>query len=213
MALQLHESSSFDITEGVYLCLHVAVVTLVTAGYQGSIALCSPHHITMSAYNYNGNYPQQQQQQSYGGYPQQQQQQPYAGYPQQQQQQQQYGGYPQQQQQYGGGYPQQQQQYGGGYYTQDQQQQQQQPPSYDDNFTVDKDGRVVAVEGGSSGAGSWRSPLEEARQKQETDQFSGFSDKAVRSAFLQKVYAILMCQLLVTGAIMATIMFVQPIRE
>ena len=159
----------------------------------------------MSAYNYNGNYPQQQQQ-SYGGYPQQ--QQPYAGYPQQQQQ---YGGYPQQQQQYGGGYPQ-QQQYGGGYYTQDQQQQQQ-PPSYDDNFTVDKDGRVVAVEGGSSGAGSWRSPLEEARQKQETDQFSGFSDKAVRSAFLQKVYAILMCQLLVTGAIMATIMFVQPIRE
>ena len=66
---------------------------------------------------------------------------------------------------------------------------------------------VVAVEGG------WRSPLEEARQKQETDQFSGFSDKAVRSAFLQKVYAILMCQLLVTGAIMATIMFVQPIRE
>ena len=158
----------------------------------------------MSAYNHNGNYPQQQQQ-SYGGYPQQ--QQPYAGYPQQQQQ---YGGYPQQQQQYGGGYPQQQQQYGGGYYTQDQQQQ---PPSYDDNFTVDKDGRVVAVEGGSSGAGSWRSPLEEARQKQETDQFSGFSDKAVRSAFLQKVYAILMCQLLVTGAIMATIMFVQPIRE
>ena len=72
---------------------------------------------------------------------------------------------------------------------------------------MDKDGRVVAVEGG------WRSPLEEARQKQETDQFSGFSDKAVRSAFLQKVYAILMCQLLVTGAIMATIMFVQPIRE
>ena len=159
----------------------------------------------MSAYNYNGNYPQQQQQ-SYGGYPQQ--QQPYAGYPQQQQQ---YGGYPEQQQQYGGGYPE-QQQYGGGYYTQDQQQQQQ-PPSYYDNFTVDKDGRVVAVEGGSSGAGSWRSPLEEARQKQETDQFSGFSDKAVRSAFLQKVYAILMCQLLVTGAIMATIMFVQPIRE
>ena len=64
----------------------------------------------------------------------------------------------------------------------------------------------MAVEGG------WRSPLEEARQKQE-DQFSGFSDKAVRSAFLQKVYSILMCQLLVTGAIMATIMFVQPIRE
>ena len=180
----------------------------------------------MSAYNYNGNYPQQQQQ-SYGGYTQQ--QQPYAGYPQQQQQ---YGGYPQQQQQYGGGYPQ-QHQYEGGYYTQDQQQQQ--PPSYDDNFTVDKDGRVVAVEGGSSGGGrsrsplddnftvdkdgrvvavegGWRSPLEEARQKQE-DQFSGFSDKAVRSAFLQKVYSILMCQLLVTGAIMATIMFVQPIRE
>ena len=153
----------------------------------------------MSAYNYNGNYPQQQQQ-SYGGYPQQ--QQPYAGHPQQQQQ---YDGYPQQQQ-YGGGYPQ-QQQYGGGYDVENQ------VPSYDDNFTVDKDGRVIAVEGGSSGAGSWRSPLEEARQKQETDQFSGFSDKAVRSAFLQKVYAILMCQLLVTGAIMATIMFVQPIRE
>ena len=30
---------------------------------------------------------------------------------------------------------------------------------------------------------------------------------------MQKVYAILMCQLVVTGAIMAIIMFVQPIKD
>ena len=39
------------------------------------------------------------------------------------------------------------------------------------------------------------------------------SVQAIRRAFIQKVYAILMCQLVVTGGIMAIIMFVRPIKD
>jgi len=40
----------------------------------------------------------------------------------------------------------------------------------------------------------------------------GFSDQAVRRGFIRKVYGILMCQLVVTAAIIATFMFVHPVK-
>jgi len=45
------------------------------------------------------------------------------------------------------------------------------------------------------------------------DELSGFGEKAVRRGFIRKVYSILMCQLLVTGGIMALFMFVKPIKS
>lgn len=45
------------------------------------------------------------------------------------------------------------------------------------------------------------------------DEIRGFGDKAIRRGFIRKVYGILMCQLLITGGIIATLMFYQPVRE
>lgn len=41
---------------------------------------------------------------------------------------------------------------------------------------------------------------------------SGFSDKAIRRGFIRKVYGILMCQLVLTGSIIAVFMKVDPVR-
>jgi len=41
---------------------------------------------------------------------------------------------------------------------------------------------------------------------------SGFSDKAIRRGFIRKVYGILLCQLVLTGAIIAVFMKVDPVR-
>jgi FtsH-binding integral membrane protein len=46
-----------------------------------------------------------------------------------------------------------------------------------------------------------------------TDEMQGFGDKAVRRGFIRKVYGILMCQLLVTAGIIATLMFVEPVKQ
>ena len=43
--------------------------------------------------------------------------------------------------------------------------------------------------------------------------FAGFDDKSVRLGFIRKVYSILMCQLLVTGAVMALFMYVPQINR
>jgi len=40
----------------------------------------------------------------------------------------------------------------------------------------------------------------------------GFDDKAIRRGFIRKVYGILMLQLLLTGAIIATFLYVHPVR-
>jgi len=40
----------------------------------------------------------------------------------------------------------------------------------------------------------------------------GFSDKAIRRGFIRKVYGILLCQLVLTGAIIAVFMKVDPVR-
>jgi len=45
-----------------------------------------------------------------------------------------------------------------------------------------------------------------------TAEMQGFNDKAIRRGFIRKVYGILMCQLLVTAGIIATIMFVEPVK-
>ena len=42
---------------------------------------------------------------------------------------------------------------------------------------------------------------------------SGFDEKSVRLGFIRKVYSILMCQLLVTGGIMALFMYVHTIKR
>jgi len=60
-----------------------------------------------------------------------------------------------------------------------------------------------------SNPGEWRT----SDPEKQDDIFPGFSDQAIRRAFIQKVYAILMCQLVVTGGIMAIIMFVRPIKD
>ena len=43
--------------------------------------------------------------------------------------------------------------------------------------------------------------------------FAGFDDKSVRLGFIRKVYSILMCQLLVTGAVMALFIYVPQINR
>jgi len=63
------------------------------------------------------------------------------------------------------------------------------------------------------GNGSIRSVASTVSSASTVIDSDSFGDKAVRRGFLQKVYAILMCQLLVTGGIMAAIMFIKPIRE
>jgi len=45
-----------------------------------------------------------------------------------------------------------------------------------------------------------------------TGEMQGFGDKAIRRGFIRKVYGILMCQLIVTAGIIATIMFVEPVQ-
>jgi len=40
----------------------------------------------------------------------------------------------------------------------------------------------------------------------------GFGEKAVRRGFIRKVYSILMCQLVLTGAVIATFMFVEDVK-
>lgn len=43
-------------------------------------------------------------------------------------------------------------------------------------------------------------------------EFGGFGEKAVRRNFIRKVYGILMCQLLLTGAIISVFTFYEPLR-
>ena len=166
----------------------------------------------MSTNNVNSNFDSGY---TYGGYNDQHQ---YGGYPQQQQQQ--YGGYPAQPpQQPGYPYPAQQQQLG---YVVGSQQQfgnissqgyVQQPPSsigqFGDNKGVNPPPYSVSVEGVNTAGYS----SESNKQDDPFEALNSFSDKAVRTAFIQKVYAILMCQLIVTGAIMSAIMFVPTIKE
>ena len=165
----------------------------------------------MSTNNVNSNFDSGY---TYGGYNDQHQ---YGGYPQQQQQ---YGGYPAQPpQQPGYPYPAQQQQLG---YVVGSQQQfgnissqgyVQQPPSssgqFGDNKGVNPPAYSVSVEGVNTVGYS----SESNKQDDPFEALNSFSDKAVRTAFIQKVYAILMCQLIVTGAIMSAIMFVPTIKE
>ena len=49
-------------------------------------------------------------------------------------------------------------------------------------------------------------------QLQEMQEVTGFDDKAVRRAFIRKVYGILMVQLIVTAGIMAVFMFVSEVK-
>ena len=50
------------------------------------------------------------------------------------------------------------------------------------------------------------------RGQQPDAELQGFSEKSVRRAFIRKVYGILMCQLLLTAAIMAVFMFVAEVK-
>ena len=143
--------------------------------------------------------------------------------------QQQYPGYnnsspypPQQQQPYYGqqqqpGFNGQQQYYGqnpavASGYSYPQQMQQQQPPPYSAStssaYTV-----PVNMDGGAKADGGWYTAGGAGKQEPEDNMAASFSDKAVRTAFIRKVYAILMLQLVITGCIMAVIMFVEPVKE
>jgi len=44
------------------------------------------------------------------------------------------------------------------------------------------------------------------------DGMGGFDDKAIRRGFIRKVYGILMCQLLITGGVIALFMFVEGVK-
>lgn len=46
----------------------------------------------------------------------------------------------------------------------------------------------------------------------EPNNMQGFGEKAVRRNFIRKVYSILMCQLVLTGAVIATFMFVENVK-
>ena len=43
-------------------------------------------------------------------------------------------------------------------------------------------------------------------------EMGGFSEASVRRGFIRKVYGILLCQLVITGSIIATFMFVPEIK-
>jgi len=45
------------------------------------------------------------------------------------------------------------------------------------------------------------------------ENMQGFGDKAIRRGFIRKVYGILMCQLVLTGALISCLMFIQPVKE
>merc|ERR1712110_35622 len=61
---------------------------------------------------------------------------------------------------------------------------------------------------------NYYSPGDSEAPKYEPQQgLSGFDEKSVRLGFIRKVYSILMCQLLVTGAVMALFMYVKPIKS
>jgi len=47
----------------------------------------------------------------------------------------------------------------------------------------------------------------------EPQNMQGFGEKAVRRAFIRKVYSILMCQLALTGAVISTFMFVGSVKS
>lgn len=47
----------------------------------------------------------------------------------------------------------------------------------------------------------------------EPQNMQGFGEKAVRRAFIRKVYSILMCQLVLTGAVITTFMFVESVKS
>ena len=44
------------------------------------------------------------------------------------------------------------------------------------------------------------------------DNMQGFGDKAIRRGFIRKVYGILMCQLVLTGALISCLMFIEPVK-
>ena len=46
----------------------------------------------------------------------------------------------------------------------------------------------------------------------EQEQMGGFSEASVRRGFIRKVYGILLCQLIITGALIAAFMFVVELK-
>ena len=44
------------------------------------------------------------------------------------------------------------------------------------------------------------------------EEMGGFSEATVRRGFIRKVYGILLCQLVITGALIATFMFVEELK-
>ena len=64
------------------------------------------------------------------------------------------------------------------------------------------------------GGGSHHAAMRGFMQGQQQQlEIQGFEDKAVRRGFIRKVYGILMCQLILTSAIMAVFMFVSPVKS
>ena len=46
----------------------------------------------------------------------------------------------------------------------------------------------------------------------ERSEMAGFSEASVRRGFIRKVYGILLCQLIITGAIISCFMFVPEVK-
>ena len=66
--------------------------------------------------------------------------------------------------------------------------------------------------GGGPGGGHHAAMRGMMQGQLQQHEIQGFEDKAVRRGFIRKVYGILMCQLLLTAAIMAVFMFVSPVK-
>ena len=127
----------------------------------------------------------------------------------------QFGGFPRQDQQYGAYPPQPGQAFGAGNYSSQGYVHQPVSSSYNGQYEDNKGGNPppYSVNVGADNTGRYSISSESNKQDDPFEALNNFSDKAVRTGFIQKVYAILMCQLLVTAGIVSAIMFIQPVKE
>eukprot|EP00088_Acartia_fossae_P057876 TRINITY_DN6755_c0_g2_i6.p1 TRINITY_DN6755_c0_g2~~TRINITY_DN6755_c0_g2_i6.p1 ORF type:complete len:336 (-),score=112.72 TRINITY_DN6755_c0_g2_i6:703-1668(-) len=73
---------------------------------------------------------------------------------------------------------------------------------------------AAAAQANAAAGGMMKGPnFEYVGSDEPVDGLNGFGEKAVRRGFIRKVYGILMCQLLITAGIVATLMFVEPVKE
>jgi len=88
------------------------------------------------------------------------------------------------------------------------------PPTSSDGAAYPQQAPFPAMAGANMAAGGLlkNTTYNYVGSDEPVDGMAGFDDTAVRRGFIRKVYGILMCQLLVTGAIIAAFLFVHDLK-